>query len=210
MILKIFICSPIQNNTIVIGSRKTKKAAVIDPSFDSADKVLNFLKKENIKLEKILLTHSHWDHIADVKKLKEKTSAKIYVHKLDAKNLQHPGIDNVPSLLEIEGVKPDILIKDQDLIEIGDLSLEVIHTPGHTPGGVCYYLEKEDILFSGDTLFKGSFGRVDLATANADEMVKTLKKLSKLPAATKVIPGHGNNTTIGQESWMKDSDQYVQ
>ncbi|MBN2479036.1 MAG: MBL fold metallo-hydrolase [Parachlamydiales bacterium] len=209
MHIEVFVCGPINNNTIVIWCEKTKKAAVIDPAFDSFDKVLKFLKKHNLKLEKVLLTHSHWDHIADVKKIKDQLSSQIYVHKADAKNLKNPGSDSLSSVLQIEGVNPDHFLNDNDIIKIGEIELKVIHTPGHTPGCVCFLNEKEKVLFSGDTLFRGSYGRVDLPTSNPKDMIKSLKKLSKLDKDIKVIPGHGKTTTMKDESWVDRIEEFI-
>ncbi len=202
MLLKIFVCGPIQNNTILCACEKTKLACVIDPSFDSSNKILNYLEKHDLKLDKIFITHSHWDHIAEVKKLKDQTNAKICIHKLDAKNLEDPGSDGLREILAVEKIKPDHLLEDNEKISVGNLEFLVIHTPGHSPGCCCFYLEDEDLLFSGDTLFKGSYGRLDLPTAQPELMGLSLEKLSKLPKETKVIPGHGPDTTIEKEKWI--------
>jgi len=209
MIINIFICGPIENNTIVFVCEKTKKAAVIDPSFGAEAKVEEFLKQNSYTLDKILLTHAHWDHIADVKLIKDKFSSPVYIHKLDANMLEHP--DRLPAFSEITipGVKPDVLLEDNDKIKVGEIEILTIHTPGHTPGGVCYYIESEKTLFSGDTLFKGSFGRVDFPYSNPKKMISSLEKLSKLPKDIKVYPGHGSATTIGKESWMENVEKFI-
>ncbi|KKL60404.1 hypothetical protein LCGC14_2205690, partial [marine sediment metagenome] len=152
--------------------------------------------------------HSHLDHIADVKHLKDTFSSPVYIHKLEAKTPQKPEPLSFFSI-KAEGVKPDVVFEDNDKIEVGDIEIKVIHTPGHTPGGTCFYIEKEKTLFSGDTLFKGSFGRVDFSYSNPKDMIKSLKKLSKLPKETKVYPGHGSQTTIKQESWMENVEQFI-
>ena len=209
MLIQKFVLGPIDNNTYVVVSEESKKAFVIDPSFGSIDKLSEFLEKNSFTLEAILLTHSHWDHIADVKIIKDKFFIPIYVHKLDAKSLENPGpIEFLPSL-KVEGVKPDVLLEADKEIKVADINILVLHTPGHTPGGVCYLIEKEKTLFSGDTLFKGSFGRVDFPYSNPEDMIKSLKKLSMLDSDTKVYPGHGSQTTIGKENWMKNADKFI-
>lgn len=207
MILKNFVVGPLENNTYLIYCDSTKRGVLIDPAFGSYEKVIPFLEKEKIQLEAILLTHSHWDHIGNVKKIKDKTGAKLYIHKADSKNLNNPGTDKIPSFEKIEGVKEDSFLKDGDKIKVGNIEIEVIHTPGHTPGSVCYYIEKENILISGDTLFAGSMGNINSPTAVADFMWDSLKRLSKLPPKTKVYPGHGPSTTIGKESWLANAKE---
>lgn len=209
MILKIFICGPLQNNTYVGVCKKTKKAFVIDPSFGSYNKVEKFIKDNNYTLDKILLTHAHWDHITDVLLLKDVFNSLVCIHKNDLELLQNPQKSTYFSAITIPSFKPDMVIEDNQKILVGEIQIEVIHTPGHTPGCVCYYIAKEKVLFSGDTLFKGSFGRVDFSYSNAQDMIKSLKKLSTLPEDTTVYPGHGSKTTIQKEEWIKNSEKYV-
>lgn len=208
MLIEIFVLGPIDNNTYVISEEKSKKSLIIDPSFKAFDKIKYFLKENSYVLDKILLTHSHWDHIADVKHIKDAFSCLVYIHKLDAKSLQNPEPITFFNT-KVDGVKADVLFEDNQIIKHGDIEIKVIHTPGHTPGGSCFYIEKENILFSGDTLFKGSFGRVDFTYSNPKDMIKSLKKLSKLPKQTKVYPGHGSSTTIGNEYWMEDAEKFI-
>jgi hydroxyacylglutathione hydrolase len=175
---------------------------VIDPAFGSTEAIFREATKQDLHIEKILLTHSHWDHIADVHLLKAKTGAPIYIHPLDAPNLEEPGRDRVPSILSIPGVKPDFLLHEGDVIHVGHLKIEVIHCPGHTPGGVSYYIPSEKTLISGDTLFKGAMGSLSLPTSEPKKMGPTLKKLGHLPKDVRVIPGHGPDTTIEDEHWI--------
>lgn len=198
-----FPFGPLETNAILLGCSKTKKAAVIDPSYGSMGAILEKAKEHDLKIEKILLTHSHWDHFADAYALKSQTRAPIYIHPLDAKNLESPGSDGIPLFIPIQPIKPDHFLNEGDVIEVGTLKLEVIHSPGHSPGGVCFYLEQEQFLISGDTLFQGSIGNLSLPTANKEQMWSSLEKLSKLPKETKVVPGHGNETSIGKENWLE-------
>jgi len=208
MFIKIFVLGPIENNTFVVTCEKTKKSFVIDPSFGAFEKVKKFLKENLFTLDKILLTHSHMDHIADVKHLKDAFSVPVYVNRLEAKTLEEPEQLSFFST-KVLGTKPDVLFEDKDKIKVGDIEIDVIHTPGHTPGGSCFYIKKEKTLFSGDTLFKGSFGRVDFSYSNPEDMIKSLKKLSKLEKDTIVYPGHGSKTTIKDESWTENADQFI-
>ena len=207
MILETFSAGPFDTNTYLVGCPVSKKAFVVDVPPESADRLLSLLQKHELTLEKILLTHSHLDHIADVKPLKEATGAEVWVHPLDEPNLKNPGSDNLPSIISFDAVSPDSFFEEGKEVTIGPFTLQVLFTPGHTPGGVSLYLEEKSILFSGDTLFKGTMGRVDFPTANPDHMWESLKKLSLLPKETKVLSGHGPITTIGEEGWIKNAKE---
>ena len=199
MLLYKFSSGPLATNAVLFAAVVGGIGAVIDPSPGSAEKILSQAEKDKLKIEKILLTHSHWDHFADAHILKEKTGAFLYVHSLDAKNLEIPGSDGVPLFTPIHPVVPNFFLKEGEIIRVGPLCLEVIHTPGHSPGGVSFYLKNENILFAGDTLFLGGIGRLDLPTGNVDDMKKSLMKLARLPQKTRVISGHGPDTEIGKE-----------
>ena len=140
-------------------------------------------------------------------KLKKKYNIPVYVHAFDANNLEKPGSDGLPSWLSIEGVIPEHLIKEGDVIHVGNLAFEVIETPGHSPGSLCFYNKEEKVLFSGDTLFKGSIGNLSFPTSRPHLMQSSLSKLAKLPADTRVFPGHGPSTTIGKESWLERAEE---
>ena len=199
VILKKISSGPAETNSYLIACAKTKEAAVVDVPFGAAESLVNLAKELSVTIKWILLTHSHWDHIAEVSALKRTTAAQIWIHREDALNLQHPGSDKLPLLFPIVGANPDGYFEEGQLIEVGNLTIKVIHTPGHTPGGVCFHLESEKILISGDTLFRGSIGNVSFPTANPKLMLESLMKLSKLPSDTSVFPGHGPETTIGRE-----------
>lgn len=203
MILHKFPSGPLETNAILFACAKTKKGAVIDPALGSAKILLQQAEEEGLVIEKILLTHSHWDHFADADSLKKATKAPLFVHFSDAKNVEHPGSDQIPFFFAVHPVKPDHFLKGGETLEVGTLKLEVIHTPGHSPGGVCFYLQSQKVLFSGDTLFRGSIGNLQLPTAQPTQMWHSLEKLAQLPPETRVIPGHGEDTTIGEEKWLQ-------
>ncbi len=205
MIFTAFSSGPCVTNTYLAWCEETKKAFVVDVPPGSLARLLQVLEKENLVLERILLTHSHWDHIGDVKALQKATGAKVFIHQLDAGNVKQPGSDGLPLYVPIEGTTPDAFLEEGDRFFIGKIELLVLFTPGHTPGGVSFYLPGEKILFSGDTLFKKSMGRIDFPTSNPDSMWKSLLKLSRLPLDTKVLSGHGEPTTIGEEKWIVDA-----
>jgi hydroxyacylglutathione hydrolase len=202
MILEIFPSGPAETNAILLACSKTKRGVVIDVPFESTDLILPVAERLGLFIEMILLTHSHWDHIAEVSLLKTKLKAAVCIHAEDAGNLEKPGSDGLPSFFPIIGVKPDAFLKDGQRLTVGELEIEVIHTPGHTPGGVCFYLPKQKILISGDTLFRGTIGNLSFPTARPSLMWESLKRLAALPPDTKVYPGHGEETTIGAESWI--------
>lgn len=205
MILQAFPSGPYETNAYIIGCPETKIAAIIDPAPDSSRALLHFLSQNSLHANQIVLTHSHWDHIADVAFLKEKLNLSVAIHSLDADNLRQPGIDGLPCRTKIEGVEPDALLADGDSIHIGNILFHVIHTPGHTPGGICLYCQNEGVLISGDTLFKGTIGNLSFPTARPELMWNSLDKLSKLPGQTRVFPGHGLSTTIEAEKWLPEA-----
>ena len=202
MFLYKFPFGPLETNAILIGCAQTKVGVAIDPSLGSSGAIMEKASELGLKIEKILLTHSHWDHFADAHGLKSLTNALLYVHFLDAKNIEHPGSDGIPLFFSIHPVAADHFLNEGETIEVGNLKLEVIHSPGHSPGSVCFYLREHNVLISGDTLFQGSIGNLHLPTAQPAQMWNSLEKLSKLPSETRVIPGHGGDTSIGRESWL--------
>ena len=207
MIIKVFTSGLAETNTILIGCSETRQAAIIDVPQGSTEWIVKTLKKESLTPQMILLTHSHWDHLADAAKLKKLLELPIYVHPEDASNLEKPGSDRLPLYFPIEGVKADKFLSDGQVIPLGDLRIEVICTPGHTPGCVCFWLRKQKILISGDTLFKGTIGNLSFPTARPEAMWESLKKLAALPPETRVFPGHGPETTIKAESWLASAKE---
>ncbi len=199
MILEIFPLGPAETNTFLIGCSKTKKAVVIDPAQGSYSAVHAHVKKKNLVLEKVLLTHSHWDHIVDVAEFKMHDVLSVYIHAEDAGNLQNPGTDGLPLFFPIAGVIPDVYLEEGDEILVGELKVRVMHTPGHSPGSVCFYLPEEKTILTGDTLFEGAIGNLSFPTSQPELMPASLKRLSELPKETKVYPGHGDPTTIDKE-----------
>lgn len=202
MNIQAFPSGPFDTNCYVVSCPRTSKAAVVDPAPYSAPSVITFLQNEKLDLDKILLTHSHWDHIADTSKILEYKQVPVYIHSLDTPNLITPGSDLLPFWVPIKGVKDFIAIDAGDLIQLGSLQFEVIHTPGHTLGSVCFYSKNPSILFSGDTLFKGSIGNLSFPTSKPELMNASLQKIAKLPLETMIYSGHGSSTTLEQESWL--------
>jgi glyoxylase-like metal-dependent hydrolase (beta-lactamase superfamily II) len=207
MILKTFCSGPAETNAYLLGCLETKRAAVIDVPFESAELLVQSAEKHSLTIEKILLTHSHWDHTAEVALLKETLSIPVYVHSDDVGNLENPGSDGLPLFFPIRGAKADHFLTDGQELSVGNLNIRVIHTPGHSPGCVCFYLPKEKTLFSGDTLFRGTIGNLSFPSSRPALMWNSLKTLSALPSDTKVYPGHGDPTTIGAEKWIAHAQE---
>lgn len=187
-------------NCYIVFDENTKEAMVVDPAGE-VDKIIEMLNILNAKLKYIYLTHCHGDHTGGVIEINKKMGGKVLIHRYDAPGL----MDNNISLTQYMGIDPiDIeensRVDDGDELHLGNLKFEVIHTPGHTIGGSCLYCEEERLLFSGDTLFRGTWGRTDLPTSSfKDIMDSIINKLMILPNDTIVYPGHGKSTMIELE-----------
>ncbi len=198
MITECLVVGELGANCYVVGCEKTGEAAVIDPGGD-AEKIVGVINKKGLKLKYIINTHGHIDHIAGNDALKEATGAQVLIHELDGEMLTQAR-HNLSNMVGMPfQFKPaDRLLKDGDTIEIGNIKLQVLHTPGHTRGGIC--LVGEGVVFSGDTLFNLSIGRTDFPGGDYDTIINSIKtKLLSLPDDTAVYPGHMGSSTIGYE-----------
>lgn len=185
-------------NCYIIGDENTKDAVIVDPG-ENADQILSIVNKHSLNVKHIILTHAHGDHIGALDVIKSKTNAPIHIHENDEKMLmdKHKNFTTMMGGKGIE-IKADHLLSDGDIIKVGDLELEIIHTPGHSMGGICILVE--NILISGDTLFAGSIGRTDLEGGNYSKLIQSIKeKLMVLEDSITVLPGHGPSSTIGRE-----------
>jgi len=189
------------NCYVLRNSDKARDCLIIDTGLD-AGPLLDFLELNKLNPAALILTHGHADHIAGVEPLRKKSpTIAVYIHKLDAEMLTSA----IRNLSVLSGTflttkKADNLVEEGDVINIIQIKLRVIHTPGHTPGGICLYSEKDGIIFVGDTLFAGSVGRTDFPNGDMKQLIEGIKhKLLVLPDDTVVYPGHGPETTIGQE-----------
>lgn len=200
MIVKELPVGPIMANCFILGCEKTKEAVVIDPG-DEDERILLELSKEKLTVKYIVNTHGHFDHVAANKPMKKATGADILIHEADAPMLTQLSAMAVSFGLSAENSPPaDKMLKEGDVIEFGEYSLKVIHTPGHSPGSLSFYCEQEKKIFVGDTLFAGSIGRTDLPGGDYNSLIKNVsQKLFTLDEDIVVYPGHGPETTIGTE-----------
>ena len=187
-------------NCYIIQDEESKETMVIDPAGD-VDKIVEMLDILQAKLKYIYITHCHGDHIGGVKKLKERYGGQIITERNSAENLLNPNI-NLTTYLGMGELTIDVdaRIDEGDLLHLGKLEFKVLHTPGHTSGSSCLYCETENLLFSGDTLFRGTWGRTDTPTGSFEDIINSItKKLMVLPDETIVYPGHGKSTMIREE-----------
>lgn len=200
MKIETFVLGDVRTNCYFIINEEKKEALVVDPA-DRADVIVRKLIDEGLTLKAILLTHGHGDHILAVGALKKQFGVKVYAAKAEEALLSDTAQNLSKALFGIEvTVKPDVLLEDGQELEEAGIRLRMLHTPGHTPGGCCYYQAEEKILFSGDTLFCGSIGRTDFPGGSLSQLVRSVKeKLLVLPEDVKVYPGHEEMTTIGHE-----------
>ncbi len=198
MIIETLAVGPIMANCYILGCEETRLAAVIDPGAEP-ERILEALARNRLKADCILNTHGHFDHVGGNARLKAATGAPILIHALDAPMLADLAATGLMFGLRVENSPPaDRLLSDGDRIQVGNLSLETIHTPGHTPGGVAFYTD--GAVFVGDTLFAGSIGRTDLPGGDFDTLIRSIRtRLFGLDDAVRVFPGHMGTTTIGDE-----------
>ena len=189
-------------NCYVVYNENNKECFVVDPAAPSAP-LVEFIQTEGLQLQGILLTHGHFDHIMGLSDVMEDVKVPVYVEEADLP-MMTDGESNLSSTYVRGGYRFEeaVPVSDGQQLEIAGFQFRVIHTPGHTPGGCCYYMEQEGVLFSGDTLFQTSVGRSDFPGGSASALVRSVKeKLLVLPEETHVYPGHMEETTIGYEKF---------
>ena len=191
MIFRQIPVGPMQNFVYVIGDESSKEAAVVDAGWN-ADKIIETANNEELKINKIILTHSHFDHTQRVGELVDKTKADVYFHELEFNEIKKYFKTNSSQIIKL---------KDNDELKVGKIKIRIIQTPGHTPGSMCIFFD--DKVITGDTLFVGAIGRTDLPGGNPIKLFESLQKLKKLDDKTKIYPGHDYGqikfSTIGNE-----------
>jgi len=197
MVIKELVVGPLESNCYLIVDEHTKETLVIDPG-DEPDRIIDLIHENSLQVKYIVCTHGHFDHVSAVSDIKKETGAPIIIHRDEQEVYRGTRRQAVSWGFELDELPdPDMLVSEGDLLEIGSLKFVIIHTPGHSPGGIC--LSGEDILITGDTLFAGSVGRTDLHGGDMIELKKSFKRLMSLSEKTRILPGHGPETTIGRE-----------
>ncbi len=200
MIQKGLTVGLLEVNCWILGDEKTREAVVIDPGGDE-DEILDTLNRNNLKLKLIIDTHGHFDHVDANQPLKDATGAQIAIHEADGQMLIKPSSEAMfftGNRLRLS--QADILLKEGDILTFGDYRLKVLHTPGHTPGGISLVLEDHTYVYVGDLLFAGSIGRTDFPGGDYDALINAVRtKIFPLGDNYNVYPGHGPVTTVGQE-----------
>ena len=200
MIIKLLTVGPFAANCYIVGSTSTNQGMIIDPGAD-ADTIMRTVQQTGLSISIIVITHAHMDHVGAIREVQQKTNAKFAIHEAE-KGFVFSTPMRMLTSLGVSPVKspprPDRLVKDGDLIDLGDLHFEVLYTPGHSSGGIC--LLGHGVVFSGDTLFKLGIGRTDFPGMSHERLMNSIReKLMVLPDETVVYPGHGPPTTIGDE-----------
>jgi glyoxylase-like metal-dependent hydrolase (beta-lactamase superfamily II) len=196
------VVGPIATNVHVLADSRSREAIAIDTATPSLAWIVDELGERGWTLKLIVSTHGHWDHIGDNAAVAEQTGADIAVHALDRVRLTDPQPASAP--FEIPPCVPAVELAEGGEVRFGAIRLQVMHTPGHTEGSMCLYEPDGGLLYSGDTLFAGGWGRVDLPGGDPTQMAASLARLSAMDDAVQVFPGHGGSTTIGRErAWLE-------
>lgn len=190
----------VMTNCYFIVNEKTMETLIVDPGAQ-ADLLIDRIRSEKLTPVAVLLTHGHFDHVGAVQAIKEEFQIPVYAHEAEKQTLEDPQM-NLTGLWSRHPRKfsADIYVRDGQVLELAGFTIRVLLTPGHTPGGCCYYFEGNKVLASGDSLFCGSIGRTDFPGGSMSSLVRSVKKkLLELPGDTEVLPGHERRTTIGYE-----------
>jgi glyoxylase-like metal-dependent hydrolase (beta-lactamase superfamily II) len=200
MIHEILPVGPLQCNCSVIGDEQSHEAIVIDPG-DDIEQVVALIQKHNLQVKQIVITHAHIDHVGGAMKLRAATGAPILLNQNDYALLKMLDVQAAWIGMANPGkVEIDQSLSSNDVLKAGSLAAQVLHTPGHTEGSICLYFPVERTLIAGDTLFAGSIGRTDLPGGSYEKILRSLhERVLALPDDTRVVPGHGPLTTIGEE-----------
>lgn len=204
MHIKTITAGPIETNAFVVGDEASHEAMIIDAPPDSAERLLDAVRDDGYTVTLFVLTHAHFDHVVDAAAVKQGTGAPLAIHE-DAMLQLRQVIQDGQAPYAVEDIGPDQYLNEGDEVAIGALRFQVLHTPGHAPGQISLYEENEQVMFGGDTLFPGGYGRADLPGSSMGETQDSMRKLLTLPDSVTVYPGHGLPAQIGNErEWMTD------
>jgi len=200
VILRTLPVGPLQTNCYLVVCSQTRQGMAIDPG-GNAERILEQIRQLGAHLEMIVLTHFHFDHTMAVAPLRRATGARLALHQLDAEALSNP-----PAIFRMfapalpQDVVADDLLQGEETFQVGDITIQVLFTPGHSPGGISLYIASEKVVFSGDALFREAIGRTDFPGSSYEQLMQSIEgRLFSLPDDTTVYPGHGPSTTIGHE-----------
>ena len=198
MLLETLVVGPLSVNCYIFACEKTHQAAIVDPG-DEADQILSVVKKLDCRVKYILLTHGHIDHLSQIPILKNKLKAEFLMHEQDIPLVQSASTQAALFGLPDPGdLKPDRFLNDGDIIHLGELTIQVFHSPGHSPGSITFQVNQK--LFVGDLIFNGSIGRTDLPGGDYSQIIESIqKKIFTFPDSVEIYPGHGPATTVGIE-----------
>jgi glyoxylase-like metal-dependent hydrolase (beta-lactamase superfamily II) len=197
--IETFVAGPLANNIYLLCDDEAQQCVLVDPSIDS-DAALAQVRSNSTVLTAIWNTHGHFDHIYDNARWKKAFSVPLLAHAGDEYFLEH--LEEMAlwfGLPAPERIAPDAALHEGDEVKVGDCAARVLHTPGHSPGSVSFYFQKEGVCISGDVIFEGSAGRTDLPLCSRDDLDDSLARLAALPPETRLLPGHGAATTVGRE-----------
>lgn len=194
-----FVTGIISTNCYVVSNEDTKEAVIVDPAA-CPPSILNYIKEAELKIVAILLTHGHFDHTMGLNGFLEKFEVPVYAHEQEENTLKDPLLNLSKSYTSGFSFSGAAYIRDGQVLPLAGYDFRVLYTPGHTPGGVCYYVEEEKVLFSGDTLFQSSVGRTDFPGSSMSDLIRGIReKILTLPDDVKVYPGHMGETMVGYE-----------
>ncbi len=199
------VVGPLQSNCYIVYDGKSLDAAVIDPG-DEPSRIIDIIEQKKLNIHYIVCTHAHFDHIGGVSMIKERTGARIALHK-DDRDL-YIGSEDQAAFWGIKmgrQPEPDLFVTEGDELYVGNLRFRVLSTPGHSPGSICLY--GEGVVLTGDTVFAGSVGRTDFPGGDMGELKKSFVKIMSLPPETKILPGHGESSTVKNE---RESNFFIQ
>lgn len=200
--LQAFEAGPVQTNAYLVTDDETNEALIVDAPHGVTDDLIEAARRAGSHIGQIVITHTHWDHIADAAVLAEATGAPLLAHPLAVEPLARPGSALFDLPFSIPPVKPDRLLKEGDDVQIGAHTFRVLHLPGHDPAHIVLFSEPDRIFLGGDVVFPEGHGRIDIPGADVKAMNHSLARVAQLPPETVIYPGHGRSTTIGEEAWL--------
>ena len=207
--IRAFPAGPIETNAFLVTDQETNRALIIDAPMDVTESILAAATEAGATVDRIVITHTHWDHIGDAALLKEQSGAPLAAHPLAAERLATPGSATVELPFEIPAVTPDELLNEGDTVTLGEHRFTVMHLPGHEVAHIVLYSEPDRMFLGGDVLFPNGHGRTDIPGSDQEVMNRSLARLLDLPDDVVVYPGHGEPTTIGRERpWMEGLRRY--